>query len=350
VNTIPAVMQVARLYSWGDVRVEQEAVPRPGPGEALIRIEACGVCGSDALQWYVNRKAPVVLGHEPAGTVVATGHGVQNLEEGDRVFVHHHAPCHQCAECRRGLWSNCEVWKQNGLAPGGFAQFARVAAGNVLHDSLHLPAEMSFEAATFIEPVACCIRAVRARGQLQPGDDVCIIGLGAMGLVMVQLARVYGAGRILGSDFLADRRARAHAAGACVVIDPATTDGLTAVRDATGGRGADLVLVCPGDPRAIRAGLEAAAPGGRVVCFTPLAPDVPLEIDQSGLYFREITLTQSYSCGPDETREALRLLADHKLDVLPLITHREALTGVAAALNRAAGKGGGIKSVILPWA
>jgi len=345
---VPATMRVARLHDWGDVRVETDPVPQPGPGEVLVRIEACGLCGSDALDWYVRRKAPVVLGHEPAGTIAATGPGVVGFAAGDRVFVHHHAPCGECRECRRALWSNCAVWKQNGLTPGGFAQFARVAAASVARDTLRLPDAMSFEVATFIEPVACCVRAVRSRGALADDDDVAIIGLGAMGLVMIQLAREYGARHILGSDFLPDRRERARKLGA-TVLDAASAETGPGVRDATDGRGADLVLVCPGDPRAIQAGLDAAAPGARVVCFTTLPPDVPLQIDPYPLYFREVTLTQSYSCGPDETREALRLLAGGRIDVLSLITHREGLGGVSAALDRAAGKGPGIKSLILPW-
>src|SRR5690606_35789095 len=118
---IPARMRVARLYAWGDVRVEEEPVPIPGPGEVLIRVTACGVCGSDALVWYVERKAPAVLGHEPVGVVVAVGAGVRGVREGERVFVHHHAPCLGCEECRRGLWSNCGAWKRDQVRRGGFA-------------------------------------------------------------------------------------------------------------------------------------------------------------------------------------------------------------------------------------
>src|SRR5690606_23669258 len=125
---IPETMRVARLHGWGDVRVGEMAVPRPGPGEALLRVEACGVCGSDALEWYVETKAPAVLGHEPAGTIVAVGEGVTTLRPGDRVFTHHHAPCMACAECRRRLWSNCATWKRSQLTPGGFAEYTRIGA------------------------------------------------------------------------------------------------------------------------------------------------------------------------------------------------------------------------------
>jgi len=347
-RAIPERMRVARLYGWGDVRIEEMPVPRPGRGEALVRIEACGVCGTDALVWYVERKAPAVLGHEPAGVVVAVGHGVESVRPGDRVFVHHHAPCMECAECRRGLWSSCATWRATSLDPGAFAEYVRVPAINLERDTLVLPDAMSFDQAVFIEPLATCIRAVRRQGRLEPGDAVLVIGLGAMGLLMVSAARAYGAGAVLGSDFVAGRRDLALRRGADAAFDPAAEDVAAAVRAHTGGRGADVVVVCPGDARAVRAGLEAAAPGGRVVCFTPLAPGEPLELDASPLYFREATLTHSYSCGPDETREALRLIAAREVEVASLITHRVGLGGVGAALERAKGRGEGIKTVVYP--
>ncbi|HEX7052195.1 MAG TPA: alcohol dehydrogenase catalytic domain-containing protein [Longimicrobiales bacterium] len=345
---VPERMRVARLHGWGDVRVEEAPVPVPGPGGVLVRVEACGVCGSDALIWYVEQKAPAVLGHESVGVVVALGAGVENLAVGDRVFVHHHAPCMACEECRRGLWSNCAVWKRTRLVPGGFAEYASVPAPNVAHDTLVLPAEMDVDTAVFIEPLATCVRALRRQGRVDAGDAVLIVGLGAMGQLMVPLARTYGAGLVLGSDYVAARRDRALRRGADAAFDPGAVDVTAAVRERTDGRGADVVVVCPGDPRAIRAGLDAAAPGGRVVCFTPLAPGTDVALDLSSLYFREVTLLQSYSCGPDETREALRLLAAGTIETGSLITHRTGLEGVGAALERAAGKGEGLKTVVYP--
>lgn len=349
--TLPDTMRVARLRAWGDVRVEEAPVPRPGPGEIVVRIEACGVCGSDALVWYVERKAAdggVVLGHEPVGTVAAAGPGVERFAPGDRVFVHHHAPCMRCQECRRGLWSSCDTWRATNLEPGGFAQYARVPATNVAHDTLALPGDMDWERGTFIEPLATGLRAVRRNGALRSHDHLLVIGLGSMGLLMTQLGRALGAAGVIGSDFLEARRRLAAELGADAALDPAAGDIAAAVRERTGGRGADVVIVCPGDERAVRQGLDAAAPGGRVVCFTPFPPDRPLTIDQSTLYFREVQLLQSYSCGPDETRDALRLLRDDAIRTEPLVTHRAGLDGVAEALERAAGKAEGIKTLVFP--
>lgn len=344
----PVTMHVARLYHWGDVRLEEVAIPVPGPGELLVRIEACGVCGSDALTWYVEQKAPTVLGHEPAAIVEDVGAGVTQFKPGERVFVHHHAPCLECAECRRGLWSNCATWRATSLDPGGFAQYARVPAVNVARDVLPIPAPMDLDTATFIEPLACCIRAVRRQGHTAPDDAVLVVGLGAMGLLMVQLARAYGASVVVGTDFLAERRERAVAAGADVALDPAD-DPVGELHARTAGRGADVVLVTPGDARAVIAGLAGAAPGARVVCFTPLPPDQPVSLPLGDLYFREVTLLQSYSCGPDETRAALQLLDEGRVEVASLVTHRAGLEGVAAALERARGKGDGIKTIVYPF-
>jgi len=341
-------MRTAMLHAWGDVRVETETIPIPGPGEAVIRIEACGVCGSDALDWYVERKAPAVLGHEPAGTIVQVGEGVTDFAIGDRVFVHHHAPCLSCEECRRALWSNCAAWKSSQIFPGGFAQYARIPALNLERDTLRLPDHMDFDTATFIEPLACCIRAVKRYGAVQPGDSVLIVGLGAMGLLMTQLAALYGAGLIAGSDFVPERRELAARMGAALLIDPASVDPLEDLRARTDGRGADVVIVCPGSAQALHDGIAAAAPGARVVCFTPFPPGRPLSLDLHSLYFREIALLQSYSCGPDETREALTLLATERITVKPLITHIDGLDGVAAALQRAKSTADGLKTIIHP--
>lgn len=344
----PPTMRAARLIAWGDVRVEAMPTPRIGRGEALVRIEACGVCGSDALRWYVERKAPAVLGHEPVGVVADVGDGVDSIRPGDRVFVHHHAPCGACAHCRRGAWSGCTTWRATRLDPGGFAEYARVMAPSVEVDTLRLSDTVDFDTATFIEPLGCCVRAVRRHAAVRDGDAVLVIGLGVMGLLMVQIARLYGAGVVIGSDYIEERRTIAQALGAATVLDPRHDAITDAVRDATDGRGADAIVVCPGTVDAVRQGLAAAAPGARVVCFTPLPPDQPAALDLSELYFREVTIAQSYSCGPVETREALRLLDTCLVRTAELVTHRAPLHGVAAALDRAAGKGAGLKTIIYP--
>src|SRR5580704_1693045 len=201
-------MKLAMTNAWGDTRVEEAPDPRLEPGDILVSVEACGLCGSDASPWYVSKKAPTVLGHEPAGYVVASKHAT--YKEGDRVFVHHHVPCGTCKNCLHGAETSCDLFKTSRLDPGGFAERVRVPRENVERDVLLLPDPMSFERATFIEPTACAVRAMNKLRWTE--DDVfLVIGLGAMGLTNARLARLRGARLVLGSDLNPGRRLRALA-------------------------------------------------------------------------------------------------------------------------------------------
>ncbi len=145
-------MKTAVLYSFNDIRIEERPVPEVGPGEALIRMKACGICSGDVMPWYIEKKAPLVLGHEPAGEIVAVGEGVRGFQAGDRIFVHHHAPCLECRACRRGDFVLCETWKSSHIVPGGLAEFVKIPAVNLAHDTLKLPPDMDFLAGTTSHP------------------------------------------------------------------------------------------------------------------------------------------------------------------------------------------------------
>ncbi|MBI4575261.1 MAG: alcohol dehydrogenase catalytic domain-containing protein [Planctomycetes bacterium] len=343
---IPQTMRVARTYDIDDHRVESRPVPDLGPRDALIRVRACGLCGSDALDWYVRQKAPTVLGHEPVGEVVAVGPEVTAFRLGQRVFTHHHVPCGECHTCRRGFETNCERFRATALDPGGFAEFLRIPAENLEADTLALPDRMSDVEGTFIEPLACALRPFR-RVTLTPEDTVAIVGLGVMGQLLVQVARARGAGRVAGLDFVESRRELAMRLGAHLALDPCQ-DAPARLWEATGGLGADLVIVGPGSPEAVDLGIALAGRGGTVVLFSPTEPARRLAVDGHGLYFRELTLTASYSCGPRETREALDLLASGAIRVEPLVTHRFGLEGLGEALRLARSKGEALKSLIVP--
>lgn len=303
-------MRVAVLYDVDDIRIESRPVPALQEGELLVRTHASGICSGDVMGWYVRRKAPLVLGHEPAGTVAATGPGAPPRDDdgrpfapGDRVFVHHHAPCFACAACARGDYVQCATWRASRIEPGGLAEYFRVPAVNV-RDTLRLPDGVSFVDGSLVEPLACVMKSLR-RGKVRTGDAVLIIGLGVMGLMHVAAAADRGA-RVFGSDFDPARREIAQRLGATV----AHPDGIgTALRAATEGRGADVVICGPGMPGPLRDAFPLAAPGGTVVMFTPLEPGVAFAFDANDLYFRDLTLVASYSCGPDDTREALAAIA-----------------------------------------
>jgi L-iditol 2-dehydrogenase len=288
------MMRAAVLYDVDDIRIEEREIPKIGPGELLVHTRASGICTGDVMGWYVRRKAPLVLGHEPAGAVAAVGEGVSDFAAGDRVFVHHHAPCFACRACERGDYVQCATWRKSAIDPGGLAEYFRVPRENV-RDTLKLPQHVAFVDASLIEPLACVVKSLRRSG-VRAGDSLHVIGLGVMGLMHALAAQSYGAS-VSGSDFLDARRTHAAALGVRAVHPGETLDG------------ADVVICGPGSPEALRNAFAAVAPGGTVVMFTPLEPGVALTLDPNDLYFRDVKLVTSYSCGPNDTREALDLIA-----------------------------------------
>lgn len=287
-------MRAAVLYDVEDIRIERRDVPALGAGELLVQTRASGICTGDVMAWYVRRKAPLVLGHEPAGVVAAVGAGVTQFAPGDRVFVHHHAPCFECEACRRGDYVQCTIWRKTTIDPGGLAEYFRVPRENV-NDTLRLPEHVPFVDGSLVEPLACVVKSLRRSG-LREGDTIYVIGLGVMGLMHALVAASRGA-RVAGSDFLQERRERAAALG------------VQAVHPDAGFSGAQVVICGPGSPQALRDAFAAVAPGGTVVMFTPLEPGVAFTFDPNDLYFRDVKLVTSYSCGPNDTREALDLIA-----------------------------------------
>jgi len=339
-------MKVARYYSRDDIRLEEAPVPQIGPGEILVRVEACGLCGSDLMEWYAAEKAPTVLGHEPAGAVAKVGEGVTEFEVGDRVFVHHHVPCFTCHHCLRGYYTLCETFKATHLDPGGFAEFVRVPALNVERDMLKLPPGMSFAEATLIEPVATCIRGIE-RANVQTGDTVVVIGAGVAGIIHMQLARILGAGMVLITDFAPFRLEVARRLGADLAIN-AREDVLAALKESNEERGADVVIVTAGSIQAMEQGMALAGGGATVLLFAPSPPEAVLPVRPHHLLFSEITIVSSYSCAPLEVRQAFTLIRGGRIKVRELITHRFDLAEVGEAVRLAAEMAESLKIVITP--
>lgn len=339
-------MKIAKTHAWGDTRVEEAAEPALEDGDILLHVEACGLCGSDASRWYVEKKAPTVLGHEPAGYVARSRS--KRFKEGDRVFVHHHVPCGQCHHCKRGAETSCDLFKKTRLDPGGFAQLVRVPRDNVDRDVLLLPDPLSFERATFIEPTACTLRAMH-KLRWTDEDVALVVGLGAMGLTNARACKLRGARLVIGSDLQANRRERALASGAVDAVVDATANVLHQVKELTHGRGADHVIVGPSAIPVIEQAYELVAPGGTLLLFSPMAPDKHWSFSPSRLYFHEISITSSYSCGPRETREALELIASGELEVDDLVSHRIDLGGVNDGIERTAkAQGDWLKAIVYP--
>ena len=326
-------MRVARLYDFGDIRVEEAARPEPGPDQIVVRATACGICSGDIMPWYIRRKAPLVLGHEPVGVVEMAGAAVSEFKPGDRVFAHHHAPCFQCAACRRGEYVQCATWRASNLRPGGMAEYFLVEAPN-LRDTLKLPDQIDDANGVLIEPAACVVKSL-ARSGLKRGESILIIGLGIMGMMHVKIARDLGAGFIIGADLFERRATRARELGADAAIVVVGDNLAEQVREVTNGAMADVVIVGPGTSRAIATGIACAGKGATVVQFTATPPEDELLVRPHDLYFNETRMVPSYSCGPDDTRAALKLVERGVINAADLVTHRFALAQITQAFATA---------------
>ncbi len=313
-------MRVARLYDFGDIRLEEFEVPRVGPDDILIRTRACGICTGDIMPWYLKRKAPLVFGHEPVGIIEDAGSAVRDFKTGDRVFAHHHAPCLRCHECTRGEYVQCATWRATNIRPGGMSEYFLVGREN-LSDTHRLPEALSDADGVLIEPAACVVKSMN-RSALKKGESILIIGLGIMGMMHVKIARERDAGLIIGADLFESRAKRAEQLGADIGLAVSGDNLVERVRDATKGAMADVVIVGPGTPRAITSGIACAGKGATVVQFTSTPPGEEMTITPHDLYFNETRLVPSYSCGPDDTRESLSLIERGVLSASELVTHQ----------------------------
>ena len=314
----------------GAGRIELVDVPRPtpGPGELVVQVRMCGLCGSDLMQWYQDPRAPLVLGHEPVGVVAAAGKGAR-FAPGTRVFVHHHVPCTTCARCRSGRETLCTMFRATKIDPGGLAEYIRVPPEIVALDVLALPNDMSDLAATLIEPLACVLRG-QTRADLGPGVTVLVVGAGAMGLLEITAARAAGA-RVVALEPRADRRELARRAGAQVPERASVEAG----REYLGADGADVVFVASAAHAAIAAGIALAAPAGLVQLFAPPQPGDPVPVDLGSIWFREVRIESTYSAGPADTRAACALLQDRVIDPELVISHRIPLDDIDRAFELA---------------
>jgi len=300
-------VRVAMWYSNRDVRLEEMPTPQIGHGELLVRVEASGICGSDVMEWYRLDKAPLVLGHEIGGQIAAVGDGVDGYREGDRVSAAHHVPCNTCPYCLSGHHTVCDTLRQTNFDPGGFAEYIRLPAINVERGVFLLPDEVSYEQATFIEPLACILRGQRL-AHMQPGQSVLIIGSGIAGLLHLQLARTLGAGCVVATDVVDYRLKAAQQLGADATFH-AEDDLPTRLRQINQGRLADVVIVCTGATSALAQALQSVARGGTVLFFAPTAPGATVPLSINDLFWRnEITLTTSYAGSPADYAAALEFL------------------------------------------
>jgi L-iditol 2-dehydrogenase len=353
-QAVPSTMRAAVYRGKGRVVVETVPVPAIGTGEVLIRVAACGICGTDLKKiehGFVS--APQIFGHEVSGTVVAVGSGVTKWKLGDRVMSFHHVPCGTCFYCERRLFSQCPGYKKVGLTAGfdpnggGFAQYVRALPWVAERGMVAVPDEISFDEASFIEPVNTCIKAVE-KARVAAGETAVVMGLGPIGLLLAMLSKLEGA-TVIGSDPMPERRAKGVSLGIDLAVDPREGRLAEEIRARTQGRGADVVLVAVPIPAALTDALNIARPGGRVLLFAQNDPLMKIEFPAAAVGVDEKEILGSYSAAIDRAGDAARLIFTHKLPVRQLISHRFSLEDMDRALQLAAHPvGDSLKVVIHP--
>jgi len=339
-------MKVAMYYNNGDVRLEEIPIPTIGFGELLVKVMACGICGSDVMEWYRIKKAPRVLGHEIAGEIIEVGEGVRDYKIGYRVFVSHHVPCNTCYYCLNGHHTVCDTLRSTNFDPGGFAEYVRVPKINVDRGTFILPKEISFEEGVFIEPLACVLRGQRL-AKFKPGQSVFVIGSGISGVLHIALAKASGAGKIIASDIDQFRLKSAKQFGADEVLS-ADEVSPERVRQVNHGRLADLVIVCAGSQSAYRQGLLTIDRGGTVLCFGLLQPGIDISFPFFDFWNDGITLLPTYGGAPIDILQAIELIQAKRLPLREMITHRLPLAEIGIGFQLVAEAKKSIKVIIEP--
>ncbi len=337
----------------GRVAVEEVPLPEIAAGELLVRVAACGICGTDVKKiqhGFVS--PPQIFGHEIAGTVVSAGEGAR-FRPGDRVITFHHIPCGTCFYCQLSLFSQCATYKKTGVTAGfdpnggGFAEFVRIMPWVAERGVIAIPSGVSFEEATFVEPINTCIKAVE-KARVAAGETVVVIGQGPIGLILLMLAHRAGA-RVLASDPMPARRTRSLRHGAVACVDPADGSLLEEVRSRTAGRGADAVLLAVPSPALVAEALAIARPAGRVLLFAHNDPQMRIEFPAAAIGVEEKEILGSYSAAVDRQEESARIVFERRLPLAELVTHCFPLEQIQQALDLAARPtGDSLKVVVTP--
>jgi L-iditol 2-dehydrogenase len=339
-------MRVAMYYRNNDVRLQEMPKPEIGPNEMLVKVIASGICGSDVMEWYRIKRAPLVLGHEIAGHVAEVGKNVRNYKVGQRVFVSHHVPCMKCRYCLAGHTSTCDTLRSTNFYPGGFAEFLRVPEINLENGVYVLPNELTYDDGTFVEPLGCVVRGFKTI-RFRPGTTVLVLGSGIAGLMNVKVAKAYGAARIIATDISSYRMDAAKRFGADVVIE-ANKDVPKLMREANGGRPADYVIVCAGVASAVDQAMKCVDRGGTILLFAPPVPGTQVSVPFGDMWKDEITLTMTYAASPDDIKEAIELLRTKRVILSDMITHRFGLADTGRGFALVASAGESIKVMIEP--
>ena len=337
---IPDTMRAAVYRGKNDVRLEEVSVPEIGPGEILVRVHTCGICGTDLKKISTgSHSAPRIFGHETSGVVARVGEGVSKFGIGDRVVVFHHIPCRNCFYCRTKTFAQCETYKRVGCTAGfepsggGFAEYVRVMDWIVEGGTVPIPPGVGFEQACFVEPVNTCMKGIENL-RLRRGETVLVIGQGPIGLILAVLAKRAGA-RVITSDLYPARLTISARFGLDLTIDASRSDTVRTVREMTEGRGADAVMLAVAGSALVRPAMDATRPGGRVLLFAQTARG-EVTIDPAAVCVDEKTLLGSYSASVDLQDESVKFVMNREMDLEQLISHCFPLHDSVEALKLAA--------------
>lgn len=309
-------MKVSMWYNNHDIRLEEIPTPSPGPGEMLVKVISCGICGSDIVEWYRLPRAPLVQGHEVGVEVVEVGEGVKPYKKGDRLFIAPKVPCLKCSYCLKGHYPQCTGVKDR--LPGGFAEYILVPKELVLNGTYLLPDNVSYDQSTFIEPLACVVRAQRL-ASLKEGETVLILGSGMSGLLHLRLAKNKNC-KVVSTDINQRRLEIAKRFGADFVIN-ASSDVLKELIGFNGKK-ADAVIITTSAMPAFKQAWETIDMGGVIVLFTVPGPEKEVVVPVNDFWRKEIRIITSYYCGPPDIEDALNLIKNRDIVVDDLITHR----------------------------
>jgi L-iditol 2-dehydrogenase len=336
----------AAVIERGKLELRELPTPNIGSEEILVRMRACGVCGTDIEKVRGEQITPPILGHEVAGEIEDLGNNVREFKKGDRVIVHHHISCGNCFYCKNGLETQCDAYPKSNLDPCGFAEHFRVPEALVKGGTVyHLPDSVGFEEGSQVEPAACGIRALRKAG-VSAGNSVAVFGVGPMGLTHVQLLKDFGTAPIIAIDIIENRRQFAAKLGADMMLNPSTDNVPESILTASGGRGVDYAIVATGNPKAIEQACNSVRRGGKVIIFGAPPRGALVSLDVSRLFLREVNIQSSYSTSETEMRMSLDLIESKRVVPSKIITHRFPLSRTLEALQLAEKGADAVKVIV----
>ncbi len=339
-------MKAAVISAQGGAELKDVPVPNIGPGEILVHMRTCGVCGTDLEKIHGEHITPPILGHEVSGDIEQTDGEVRGFKKGDRVLVHHHVSCGNCFYCKNGLETLCEAYPKSNLDPCGFAEYFRVPATLVNGGTVYrLPESLSYGEGSQVEPTACCIRALKKAG-VKAGSSVAVFGVGPVGLTHIQLTKAYGAAPIFAIDLIESRREMASKLGADMSLDPTRGNAPQTISSETQGLGVDYAIVATGNLRAVEQAFSSVRKGGLVVLFGAPARGAQQSFDMSRLFLQEIRFQSSYSTSETEMRMALDMIEKKRINPSRFATHRLPLAKTLEAF-RIAEKGSDVIKVLV---